>query len=128
MDNYVHSFIILLGIDKHKNLAGVLLKNEKDCQDFYENFFGRSRSLRIDLLKFRQKKLQESIMSFSEFAEYCKDRKIDKELLSDIFMQPITKSHFEIISKAISSGRTSLHEIYYLFCNNPNNNILKYVL
>ena len=126
--SYIKNFIESLFVpNEWRELASVLFITEQDCNDFYIGFLGRNTYIIDDLLDFRENKLAMTDISLDNFLEMC-DNMSTQKAFETTFLQPFTYDEIELISTAISDGKTSLEDIYNRFQKNVNENILKYVL
>lgn len=128
MSNYIDNFIESLGVSGDvKELAEVLFKEENDCNDFYIGYYGKNRYVIFDLLDYRKSKLPIHHMSVDSFVELCNNKGV-KEAFENTFLQHFDNYIIELIDEMIGKELTSLEYIYNSFMENPNENILKYVL
>ena len=128
MGAYAESFIESLGMENYLGeFAKVLLKKKEDCDFFYIGYFGKNKRLVDDLLDYREFKLSIEDITFDLFSDMCDNEGI-KSAFEKTFLQHISESSARLIEVTISAGGTSLEMIYDSFKNNPNENILKYVL
>lgn len=127
--NQLEEFRILIGADalRQRELFDVLFKSVEDCNDFYIGYFGRNRHMIDDLLDYREYKLSIAKITLDKFITLC-DNKVNREIFELTFLQKFYDEDISLIEKAISQGKISLHDIFNGFKNNPNKNILKYVL
>ena len=127
-DGYVKYFIDSLNMnDEFNKLAEVLLKNKKDCNDFYAKYLGNNNYKIDDLLDFREDKLSIEDMSFDRFMLMCDNIGI-KKAFEKTFLYHFDSQIVRFIENRIENDMVSLEDIYSSFVNNPNGNIMKNVL
>lgn len=125
LDSFINS-LNLTG--RSLDLAKILLKTVDDCKEFCFNYYGRSYDTYSDLLNFRKHKVSNDFVSYKEFLKIYKGGEVDKKIINKIFVQPVNNVELKLINEAILLKRTTLDRIYYNFCINPDDNILKHVL
>ena len=121
----IGNFIESLGLSRI--MAEVLFETWEDCELYLRQYHNRNALNVDDLLDFREAKIANSTIGLDTFVLKCKNNDL-RTSFEQTFYQSFKQTDIEMIEKAIGTGRTSLENIFENFKNNPNKNILKYVL
>lgn len=120
--NSVDDFIQSLSLPK---VACSILKSTKDCELFAKSYWMKNQNAIDDLLDFREYKIASDNITFSVFLEKCLTIGL-KNTFEDVFLQKFTTGQISLIQQNIFDDKTSLEELYTLFCKNPNINIMRF--
>lgn len=125
MNFEVDTFIESLSLPH--NVARGVLQKEEDCKEFELFFYGKNRNAIDDLLDYKEHKVESATTTSESFVELCYEKGL-KEAFEATFFQSFTSMDMTVVAGAIANSRISLSEIYEKFQNNPNKNIMRYVL
>lgn len=117
----VDDFIQSLSLPK---VASSILKSTRDCELFAQLYWMKNERPIDDLLDFREYKIESENIAFSVFLEKCVSQGL-KGAFEDVFLQAFTTGEIKLIHQSITNNKTSLEELYTLFCKNPNINIVR---
>ena len=121
----VEKFICSLDLP-YKVAKGILRSNE-DCDLFHKNFYLKNRNVVDDLLDFKEYKISKSNIELNDFLMNCREKGIHATF-EQTFLQSLTSEDIKLIENALSTGKTTLTQVFNDFIENPNKNVMKNIL
>lgn len=124
-ENKVANFVKSLELPQY--IANVLFVSWADCVEFMGKYHKRNALAIDDLLDYREHKISLSVLTEELFVNNCKEKGI-KTAFEESFYQSFSEEDVSLIEKSLGNGKISLQSLFSQFKDNPNRNIMKYVL
>lgn len=123
MTPYTKNFIASLQLPE---LSSILLRTKQCCDLFFTDYYGKNFYIIDDLLNYREFKLKSEKISLDDFIKMCYNKGI-KEAFENSFFQLISSKDAEFINSLLLKKKISLKELYDVFENDINKNIIQHI-
>jgi uncharacterized protein YeaO (DUF488 family) len=122
----INGFTVKNLTNENKGILSILIDRLEQADSFIYNFLLDSSNENLAVSDYRVHRLEQYPQQFDEFTE--KYSKNQVQALEELFLHPITKQEFLLLTNKIKNGKISLEKLFTEHLKSPRAKMLRLLL